>query len=149
MKQAAGRGPKAMGRSQKALGRRHCIRIGGLSVHFWDKNLRTIHSLPFLQWSTVTIMGLRQEAVGQRHCIRIGGLSAHDEEYTGCRPQNVGRRPKAVDHGPKAKGCRPKALHQIRRIVCVFSGPRGPLVEPSMSPIPSTRPVGNNFLMNS
>ena len=24
----------------------HCIRIGGLSAQFWEKNLRAVHSLP-------------------------------------------------------------------------------------------------------
>ena len=34
------------GHTPKATGRRHCIRIGGLSAQFWEKNLRAVHSLP-------------------------------------------------------------------------------------------------------
>ena len=43
-------------RPRASRSRRHCIRIGGLSAHFLDKNLRAVHSLPFLQRPTVTIM---------------------------------------------------------------------------------------------
>ena len=51
-----GRRPYAEGKRPKVEGRRHCIRIDGLSLNVWDKNQRAVHSLPFLQRPTVTIM---------------------------------------------------------------------------------------------
>ena len=44
--QAVGRRPWAEGHTPKATGQRHCIKIGGLSAQFWEKNLRAVHSLP-------------------------------------------------------------------------------------------------------